>query len=468
MAQGATEQTRIVQTYSPEPSHRRVLLFNPPVYDTRFPWSRWQQPLTLLRLGSLLKRNECEVRLIDALQTAPDASLRRRRERIILRGDVPLNYWRFGTLKSQLAAQLRTLQREPWTPDAVYIEGGATFWWEGVKETAALVRERFPNATIILCGTYPQHAANHAATYVDADVIVASPIAALAEQWLDLSHYQPRPAFSHIFISAPYRTTEDILDEIADKAAFASGAGRVTQFAFADHDVASQHPELFRFMLEGILDRKIKASFLALGTIHPRSLADDPELANLMKRVGYKQIVFADDREEPITDDGRANWVELCERAVENCRAAGYRVRTEAVMVTLSVGRPGERIEDVAAHMTRLAHVAGSLIPIPYQPFPEELPDEEALERHNGKIFPFAEKNGVTYREYQDVLGLAALFNAKYRSRTFDFAGDNLISRLVQESLTSGRWDPHNAPGGLPEKPIIIGWFNKEGKWVRS
>lgn len=468
MAQGATEQACIVQTYTPEPSHRQILLFNPPVYDTRFPWSRWQQPLTLLRLGSLLKRNGCEVQLIDALQTAPDAPLRRRRERIIPRGDVPLNYWRFGALKSQLAAHLRSLQREQWTPDTVYIEGGATFWWEGVKEAAALVRERFPNATIILCGTYPQHAADHAAMHVDADVVVANPIAALAEQWLDLSLYQTRPAFSHIIISAPYRTTEDILDEIADKAAFAPNAGRVTQFAFADHDVASQHPDLFRSVLEGLLDRKIKASFFALGTIHPRSLADDHELVSLMKRAGYKQIVFADDRDEPLTDEGRADWVEVCRRAVENCRAAGYRARTEAVMATLSVGRPNERIEDVAAHTTRLAHVAGSLIPIPYQPFPDELPDEEALELHNGKIFPLAERNGVIYREYQDVLGLAALFNAKYRSRTFDFAGDSLISRLVQESLTSGRWDPHTVPGGLPEKPITIGWFNKEGKWVKS
>lgn len=468
VAQGEFDQATIVEQYVPDHGHRRVLLFSPPVYDTRFPWSQWQQPLTLLQLGTLLKRNGCDVRLIDALHVKSGDPIRRQRVRIIDRGDVALNYWRFGTLKSYLIAQLRACAREKWFPDAVYIECGTTFWWEGAREVAELVRERFPKAMVILCGAYPQYASSHAAANVSADVVVAGAIAGLSGLPLDLSLYPSRPIFSHIIIGSSERSSDDILDEIADKASFTSGEGRVTRFAFADHDVAARFPALFRSVLEGVIERTLHVSFFALGTILPQTLSDDPPLAQLMKRAGYKQIVFADDRNDPINETARAHWVEVCRRAVEHCQRAGYRVRTDAVSAMLSVGRPGERLEDVSAHMTRLAHVAGSLIPVPYQPMPQECPDDLPLEMQNGKIFPFAERNGVTYREYQDVLGLAALFNSKYRSRTFDFAGDSLVSRLVQESLASGSWDPRSAPDGLHERPITVGWFNKEGKWVKS
>jgi hypothetical protein len=50
-----TSSAKVVQGYVPETTPRRVLLFNPPVYDTRFPWSRWQQPVTLLQLATLLR-----------------------------------------------------------------------------------------------------------------------------------------------------------------------------------------------------------------------------------------------------------------------------------------------------------------------------------------------------------------------------------------------------------------------------
>src|ERR1700693_5455777 len=96
----------VVRNYRPEVGARRVMLFNPPVYDTRFPWSRWQQPVTLLQLATLLRRNACDVRLIDALNRKPNEKLTRRRMSVLTRGDVPINYWRFGQLPSELISQI--------------------------------------------------------------------------------------------------------------------------------------------------------------------------------------------------------------------------------------------------------------------------------------------------------------------------------------------------------------------------
>src|SRR6266487_5307211 len=99
---------KVVRGYMPETTPRRVLLFNPPVYDTRFPWSRWQKPVTLLQLATLLRSNECDVRLIDALYRKPNEKLTRRRMTVLTRGDVSINYWRFGQLPSELISQINT------------------------------------------------------------------------------------------------------------------------------------------------------------------------------------------------------------------------------------------------------------------------------------------------------------------------------------------------------------------------
>jgi hypothetical protein len=47
-------------------SKDRVLLINPPVVEARYQWSRWNQPLDLLKLGTFLKKEfGCDVKLFD-------------------------------------------------------------------------------------------------------------------------------------------------------------------------------------------------------------------------------------------------------------------------------------------------------------------------------------------------------------------------------------------------------------------
>ncbi len=50
-------------------SKDRVLLVNPPVEETRYSWLRWNQPLDLLKLASLLRSEVgCEVELLDFMK----------------------------------------------------------------------------------------------------------------------------------------------------------------------------------------------------------------------------------------------------------------------------------------------------------------------------------------------------------------------------------------------------------------
>jgi hypothetical protein len=455
-----------VQGYAPQTHPRRVLLCNPPIYDTRFPWARFQQPVALLQLSTLLKRFGCDVRLLDALFTEQGATLRRRRMRVLERDGISLNWWRFGQLPSGLAAQLIACKREGWQPDDVYIEGFTTFWWEGVAETVTLVRKHFPQARVVLFGAYPTLASDHAAQHSGADTLAVGQVAGLSGLPLDLWLYASLPPFAYLSIGTEQRSSSDLVEEFQALVTPSRKQERVWQLAFADHDVARRFPEQFRAVLQECIDHKYKVSFYALGNLHPRALVEDPELASLLLRAGFKQLVFADDRHLPRTSEARETLLDDYRYAIEHCVAAGYPQRTEALVGSVCLGRPSEDPAEVVAFMTRLAHVAGSLMVIPYQPAPSECAPTLPLELQNGKLFPFARDNGSDFRGYQDILGLAATLNAKYRSCTFDFLGDGLISRLVRESLVTESWNPRNLPGH--NRPVTVGWFNKEGKWVRS
>ena len=211
----------------PETDSRQVLLFNPPVYDTRFPWSKWQQPVALLQLATLLKRDRCDVRLIDALYYKPNESLIRRRIDILKRGEISVYYWRYGRLQDELVTQLENWNKEGWQPDDVYFEGFTTYRWKGVVEAIDLVRKTFPDARVILYGAYTSLATEHAATYSGADIVVTEEIEGLAELPLDFSLYPSRPSFAYLTIGTEGRSSDDLINEFFEKAKPATPLDRI-------------------------------------------------------------------------------------------------------------------------------------------------------------------------------------------------------------------------------------------------
>jgi hypothetical protein len=455
-----------VSNYKPEAHCKRILLCNPPVYDTRFPWSQWHQPVSLLQLSTLLQRQGDEVRLFDTLSSESNAIPRRRRMRVLTHDGISLNWWRFGRLPSEFTRKMVAFRQEGWQPDDVYIEGFTTFWWEGVAEMTATIRKYFPHTRIILFGAYPRLAPDHAAQHSNADILVIGQIEGLAGQPLDLSLYPSLPPFTYLSVGTSQRPVDDLVHEFLKVVTPSQQGERVWKVAFADHDVVRRFPKHFRAVLQTAIDQKCKVSFFALGNLHPCDLAEDPELPSLLLRAGFKQLVFADDRALPFSEGIQEKLLDDYRQAIAHCLAAGYPQRTEALVASVSLGRRGEDPAGVVTLMTKLAHIVGSLIVVPYQPTPTECHSSLSLEMQNGKLFPFAEENHMSFRGYQDILGLAAMFNAKYRDHTFDFLGDGLISRLVRESLVTESWNPHNSPGF--NRPVTVGWFNKEGKWVRS
>src|SRR5439155_516277 len=134
------------------------------------------------------------------------------------------------------------------------------------------------------------------------------------------------------------------------------------------------------------------------------------DLPDLMNRVGYTEIHFADDRDIHPGDRESERLVEDYAKAVSLCHAAGFAPRTRALSGGVCIGRPSEDLAERTRLITLVAHHAGSVVVWPYQSAPRELP-EISLEQQNGKLFPFRGTAGATYREYADLLGLAALLS---------------------------------------------------------
>ena len=434
----------------PEQSEK-VLLINPPVCDTHLHWSQWLQPLALMKLAAFAKNTKAEAKLLDALSHKSDERIHRQRVEVLELDGSRVNKWRFGQTRFALTRQLRELRKEKWYPDRVYIECLATFWWEGAAEIAEAVKEIFPETAIHLIGAYGELAPGHVQAHMGADVIVASLGSEVLSLPSDLSVCAETPRFAYIALGAGHRDPEDVVAEIATKAE----VSKVQHFAFVEHGIASQHAEHYSKVLDLLALRSFKISLYALGNVSPSELVAHPDLAKLMRRAGYKQIVFADDRENPLGEASDEDLVDAYRQAASLLHQAGFPERTDVLVGSICIGRQGEDLESRAALATRVAHHIGSIIPWAYQPALNECP-EIPLEGQNGKLYPLRERNGLEYRDYLDLLGLAAILNAKYREHTFDFLGDQLIPTLLRQSIANRGWDPSPEVKGtltLPAKP---------------
>jgi len=108
-----------LQSLTPNPA--RVLLLNTHAVDIRLPWFRWHQPTGLLQIGSALQRQGCDVRLMDCLGWDVGQRARRRKVGNIEFGQQRTDLWQFGGLWGYLTTHLRSLKKEGWAPDQVYV-----------------------------------------------------------------------------------------------------------------------------------------------------------------------------------------------------------------------------------------------------------------------------------------------------------------------------------------------------------
>lgn len=159
-----------------------ILLINPWIHDFAA-YDFWAKPLGLLTLAGLLKFHGVQVSYIDCLDRfhprAPlsDPSARWGRGPYLKtqiakpRGlaDVQRRFCRYG-IKPRWFTE--DLQQMP-VPDLILVTSLMTYWYTGVQETIAVLREIFPKTTIVLGGIYASLCTDHARKCAGADEVVA-------------------------------------------------------------------------------------------------------------------------------------------------------------------------------------------------------------------------------------------------------------------------------------------------------
>lgn len=156
----------------------RVLLINPWIHDVAA-YDLWLKPLGLLVIGAMLRRRGIEAALIDCLDCAQPAQRSCRPRAPVRKSDgsghfhkaaiacpealqqFGLPFRRYGITPAALRAAIAAGPR----PDAVFVTSMMTYWYSGVAETIAHIRQYLPGVPVFLGGVYatlcPTHARKH-------------------------------------------------------------------------------------------------------------------------------------------------------------------------------------------------------------------------------------------------------------------------------------------------------------------
>ena len=310
-----------------------ILLINPWIHDFAA-YDFWAKPIGLLSLASILRCHGFNISYIDCLDrfhpqatpTDPYARfgrgpyLKTRISKHSGLADIPRHFSRYGIRKAWLKEDLLAI--EP--PDLVLMTSMMTYWYPGVQETIEVVREIFPEVTIVLGGIYATLCREHARSHSGADRIETGPgegyilervgehtgyLVSLKCNPSDLDAY-PYPAFdlqkkisymplltskgcpftcqycaSH-FLNPKrmMRSPKSVIDEIK----YWYEKYKVEDFIFYDDALLVDGEEHAIPIFEGIINSGLSIRFHTPNAVHIRGISR--QTAQLMFRAGFKTL----------------------------------------------------------------------------------------------------------------------------------------------------------------------------------
>ncbi|MBL7073985.1 radical SAM protein [candidate division KSB1 bacterium] len=437
---------------------KRALLINPWIYDFAA-YDFWSKPMGLLTIGGELKRQGIEVHLIDCLDRH-DPYFQKRfkvKEKKFGTGKyyfepvskptyfqhLPLRYKRYGLPEAEFARRLKAFPR----PDAVLITSGMTYWYPGVFEAIALVKERLPGVPIILGGIFATLCPDFARRNSGADLVLTGrpregfwkALSRVLDRHLEaggetpvLFDLYPRITYLTIFTSfgcpfqCPYcgahllqpRFQEREPDGVMDDIIRAVKHYRIRDVAFFDDALLVGGGDRFEQILDGIINNYLDLNLHSPNGIHPRFVTEG--LARKMKRAGFKTIrmgLETWDEELQSKLGGKVTGDEV-ERAVAYLKHAGFQGAEIGVYVM--GGLPEFSVEEIRKTV-KLVHGLGvqvrlaQLSPVPGTPVFDRLKEsfpfiEEDPLTHNNTTFIY---NVIPREEWQGIKGWVKELNAE-------------------------------------------------------
>jgi radical SAM superfamily enzyme YgiQ (UPF0313 family) len=387
----------------------RALLVNPWIHDFAA-YDFWARPVGLLELGSALRGAGYEVRLVDCLTRTSEGEDRtsdvgRRtldgsgkfESRVIetpgpARKLIPRYFKRYGIGVEEFKRRLAAGPR----PEVVLAASVMTYWWTGVRETIAVVREVFPGVPVVLGGVYASLMPEHAREHSGADEVAAGdwaeglppvlgrlglPAPAPGDFFPAWDLYARVPAGAIITsrgcpFRCPYcaahglhprvmRREPEVVAEELTRLARDYGVGDAAIF---DDAIRAGGDEHFIAVLEAVVRRGAPMRLHAINALHLRGLS--AELAGLMRRARLMTLRFgletADaDRAAALGD--KADLDDL-HQAAAHLTAAGYRGRE--IGVYLLAGLPGQRPAEIESSIRAVLAAGARAYVSEYAPTP--------------------------------------------------------------------------------------------------
>jgi len=441
-----------------------VLLINPWIYDFAA-YDYWLKPYGLLSIAALLRENGFGVSVVDCLDRYHSLVQWRKRPR----GDrglghgqylkqeiqkprqlasVPRRYSRYGIPPEIFLQELKMVTP---SPGAILMTTGMTYWYPGAMDAMKMVREVFPNAPIIIGGTYVTLCPLHAAT-LGADYVLPGPG---ERRVLDLLHdltgtatplppgsddldALPYPAFdllrergyvclqtsrgcpfrcsycaSHLLHQGiTWQSPQRVVGEIEH---WVTEHG-IRNFVFYDDALLFDPEEHIMPILTGILEQGLDGiSLHAPNGLHARFVTR--ELARLMFRAGFKTIRLGYETANTIRQDRTGGKVrdEELKMALHHFAEAGFSPADLGVYIL--TGLPGQGVKEVETSIHRVAALGGIPVLAEFSPIPGTPIWEEAVRYsrfdlehdplfHNNSIFPCAWEH-FTWEDHLDIKGIA-------------------------------------------------------------
>jgi hypothetical protein len=427
---------------------RKVLLVNPWIYDFAA-YDLWAKPLGLLYLGAVLRRNGCDVRLIDCMKAFPESKPGGQGKfprQIIPKPAalkfMPRHYARYGIGLDTFAAMLD----KAGIPDAVLVTSMMTYWYPGVVTAIRMVKERFPEVPVILGGVYATLCEDHARKVSGADYVITHEgeekvLDLLGTLWGAAPDFMPDmqaldslpyPCFDlmedlrYVCIRAtrgcPYRCTycasrylcgpQRRRDpaKVADEIEFWNRRQGVQDFAFYDDALLTPQKEA-KILLSEIIRRNLGVRFHCPNGLHAREITG--ETAVLMKRAGFSTIRIGLETAEPgrqVRTGGKVTNQEFV-RAMESLYHAGFG--PEELGVYILCGLPGQGAEEVEEAVRFVRENGGRPRLSEYSPLPHTKDWDEAVRScpypieeeplyHNNSLL-VCRSDRFTYEQYQEI-----------------------------------------------------------------
>jgi hypothetical protein len=345
---------------------RKVLLIKPGIHEVGDYGNYYQPPMGLLKIGRYFKNKGIDVSYLDASMPLRLAGGGLNTK--ALYPDAPFTrYLPCGNYKNEKIAKAQRFYGMPQTDlrnsiadskaTEVWIGAGLTYYWEGVRDIASIVRQELPGAAILLGGIYPTLWPEHAVNNIDCDYVHKGPLDDIDDLMPDYDLDSTTSSIRTIQLGKGCN--------VNPPCSFCAVVAMDPKFKVLASDVVFKYmqeeykkggdfwqlwssqllvpPDRFKRLLKEIISSGMKIKMVASEGVQASLFTN--EIAELMVKAGFISIsvpmeTISDDMNKEFRKPGNFNDYE---KAVTCAQNAGFKRIKSFVMV----GVPGQSYDEI-------------------------------------------------------------------------------------------------------------------------